>query len=186
MAHSSTTQLASGFHLVETVDFQRVTPGTICNGLHVPDDMTYPDGAPYAPRFYMFGPNPEANAFPQPKIANLTANLTSTTAGVLYDLDEEIGRFELLGPEGGDSILLEEDLGVLGDGPARFGGNLVAIPVQAGTVLGKYTVKIIMNSGTTAVSNFVVVSEEGETSTSNRRTIWLSWAAAIATWLFST
>jgi hypothetical protein len=171
-AFSSNTGVAVNEEIVEMVDWQRVLPGTECkNVARAEGSSQFLSGVPYAPRFIMFGPTDETTAFPQLGVPNVTTTLISSTGGLIFNGDDQIGNFELIQPEGANGEILEENLGYIRDGPLRIGGTLFAVPVKAGDIPGKYIVQVAMVGGTTEQSRFIVTTTSAAFGTDKR--LWM-------------
>jgi hypothetical protein len=144
--------------LAETVDFQHVYPDTICENIARVDNL-FSAGAPYAPRFFLFGPQSSDFGFPHPIVSDLIYEIDTDndTTGTLRNGTTVIGTVELLQPAGAGGILVvSNNSGLIGNGPAALGGTLFAVPVQVGSILGLYTVRVTMVDGAVADSRIVV------------------------------
>jgi len=163
--YSTNTGVASSTGVVEMVDWQDVKPGSILVNVEpaILEDGTpsFQEATPYAPRFFLFPPSTEGVALPSELVPNVTATLTSSTTGLLTSDSEEIGSFTLIQPPGGDAVLLDhKNLGYTRDGPGRFGGTIISIPIRAGSVPGKYIVEAEVAGGSSAQSRVIVIGKE--------------------------
>jgi hypothetical protein len=146
--------------LAETVDFQHVYPDTICENIaRGADQILFSEGAPYAPRFFLFGPQSSDFGFPHPAVSDLIYEIDDDTAttGTLRNGTTVIGTVELLRPAGAGGILLvSNNSGLIGNGAGGIGGTLFSVPVQVGSIPGLYTVRVNMVGGAVADSRIVV------------------------------
>lgn len=167
--HTVNTGIANSQEAVMMADFQRVRPGAKLTNVTLGEDGLYITSAPYAPRFFMFGPKDFTMAFPSPGVDDITVELTSETTATIYSANEEVGQIELIQPaaDAGGKILDEEALGYIRDGPARFGGTLIGVPLQVGTALGKYIVRVTVNGGSIAETRIIVTEQEQEDVTND-------------------
>ena len=156
--YSTNTGVAAHLEPNCMIDFQRVEPGSECiNITRAEGSELCSSAAPYAPRFFIFGPNFEGIAFPGPKVAEPSATLTSTTTGSIFSDQQEIATFELVQPDGANGeILTTDNLGYIRDGPRRIGGTIFAVPVKAGDIPGRYYVQMTLTDGRYARSRFIV------------------------------
>jgi hypothetical protein len=152
--------------LSETVDFQHVFPETTCDNLARVDGF-FSTGAPYAPRFSLFGPQSSDAAFPHPNVSGLSYEMDNDngTTGTLRNDTQVIGTVVLFQPAGAGGVLLMPiDNGVIGDGANVIGGTIFAVPVRVGSIPGLYTVRVTMVDGFVADSR-IVVDEATESPT---------------------
>jgi hypothetical protein len=141
--------------LAETVDFQHVYPDTVCENIARADLFSV--GAPYAPRFFLFGPQSSDFGFPHPVVSDLLYEIDAATTGTLRSGTTLIGTVELLQPAGaGSTLLVSNNSGLIGNGAPDIGGTLFAVPVQVGSIPGLYTVRVTMEGGAVADSRIVV------------------------------
>jgi hypothetical protein len=141
--------------LAETVDFQHVYPDTVCENIARAD--LFSAGTPYAPRFFLFGPQSSDFGFPHPSVSDLLYDIDAATTGTLRNGTTVIGTVELLQPAGaGGTLLVSNNSGLIGNGAPDIGGTLFAVPVQVGSIPGLYTVRVTMEGGAVADSRIVV------------------------------
>jgi hypothetical protein len=147
--------------VAETVDFQRVLPHTQCLNVYKPmfSDFFSP-AVPYAPRFLLFPPGPSDIAFPHPVVPNVTVSVINSTTADLLSNDNPIGTIELIQPEAENpedgAILIEDGAGLVRDA-GSLGGSAFVVPIQTGSVLGVYAVRVTMLDGDVAESRTAVV-----------------------------
>lgn len=141
--------------LAETVDFQHVYPDTNCENTARAD--LFSEGAPYAPRFFLFGPQSSDLGFPHPTVPDLLYDMDTNTTATLRSGTTVIGTVELLQPASAGGILLvSNNSGLIGNGAGDIGGTLFAVPVRVGSIPGLYTVRVTMEGGAVADSRIVV------------------------------
>jgi hypothetical protein len=154
--------LTNNRELTETVDFQRVLPRTQClNVSKAQSSDFFSQAAPYAPRFLLFAPGPSDTAFPHPIVPNVTVSVINPTKADLLSNDNPIGLIELIQPDQVENpedgaIFIGDGAGFVRDG-GPLGGSVFVVPIEAGSVLGVYTVRVTMLDGAVAESRTVVV-----------------------------
>jgi len=154
--------------LVESVDFQRVTPSAELIATR-PSDATAASG--YAPTFLLFAAaNEQPDAFiPQRGIAGVgvrvDANDPSRGAivrdanndGVLGADEPQLGTTFIVGPAGTMPRLVESSrLTKSGDGKTGPNGSVFTVPVRLGAKQGRYTVVVQLRGGARAVVTLLV------------------------------
>lgn len=169
---ASNTAIACVTSVFESVDFQRTKPFAVANRFEricevsgSLEEPLFSEGVPYAPRFYLFGPNGDI-AFPGATIEDLRLTKSSSTFGEIYIGDTLLGNFKLIQPEGANATILEEDLGWY-TANSRFQGALFGIPIQLGGTPGKYIVEVkLLEGGETqgAMARSTTIVEEEENS----------------------
>jgi len=144
--------------LVESVDFQRVGPGTRL-------DQVTSAGPNQAPTFILFAPaSDQPDSFvPQVGIAGVGLRLDGSNSGrgvLIRDANGDqalgtdepvIGSVEISGPAGSAPRLLPtESLTVSGDGRTGPNGSQLVVPVRLGEKTGAYALTVSLVGGNSA------------------------------------
>lgn len=150
--------------LVESVDFQRVSPGARL-------DQITKTGLNQAPTFILFAPAKEQpDPFvPQRGIEGVGIRIDSENPHrgdlvrdvdgnhALTDRDPIIGSVQISGPEGATPKLLPRDeLTSSGDGSGPPNGSTLIVPVQMGDLKGNYELKLSLDGGNSASVTTIV------------------------------
>ncbi len=149
--------------LIESVDFQRVSPGARL------DNVTR-TGTNHAPMFLVFAAATEQpdSFIPQRGMAGVGVRVDATDPsagtlvrdsngdGTLSSDEPVVGSIRITGPGGsGPRLLARAALTTSGDGVSGPNGSLLITPVQVGSVAGDYTVQVSLSGGGSATVTIV-------------------------------
>jgi len=150
-------------NLVESVDFQRVSPGARLDGVA-------PQSANPAPTFVLFAPaSAQPDPFtPQRGLDRVGVRIDADDPhhgllvqdngdGVLTEADPVVGRVDIAGPQGARPRLLPHPtLTQAGDGTRAPNGAQLLVPVQLGRIPGDYILTIVLDGGNRAQITAIV------------------------------
>jgi len=143
--------------VVELIDFQHVTPGTLLSNSSRPAAGSFSDGLPYAPRFILFESLDATGKsyIPQPGIDNIGYSVDATRPwlATLEHNGNPVGTIIMSGPTTGSrgEIMASSALTTVGGN-----GSFFNVPARVGSEEGLYTVTVSFTSGGSATTTIVV------------------------------
>ena len=160
--------------LIETTNFQRVSPGTQL--INTQRGETFAAGMPYAPRFLLMAaieeqPDPFGPMVGIPNTGLVVDATTPSVAalvqdsnqdGTLDDTDKTVGQVSISGPDNDNSgkilEIADAPLTISGNGAEGPPGSFLNVPVEVGAAAGIYEVTVSLDGGGEATI-FLVVEE---------------------------